>query len=570
LEESSVQESKDFLGLRGWEELLASPVDLESRLDRLLQRAMEILGAERGSIMLVDDPYGELVVTIARGWEGGPYRVPLGQGIAGWVAEHGEPLIINGEPNDPRFRGTNPEIKSALAMPLRVANRVIGVLNLSSLNRRRFTPGDMERLGSFAELAAALIENSRLYRYLLDRQGHLEHELDMASRIQRSIVKTRVPCASVRIASRLIPASAVGGDFFSVIPLDRESRYCFYCPLEVQERCQALPSEACPRKFGIMIGDVADKGMPAALIMSVLTAVLYEVGKHQVSPALVLEEVNSVFRRFFSESQYGFATLFYGFYDDTEGSLTYVRAGHEPPIHLDRSTGKARFLGGEGFPVGLMDRGEYQEVRVKLGPGDRVVLYTDGLTGARNRRGQVLGRERLLRMVEQFADKGVEEFLGAVADEMMVFTGDAPQPDDVAVMVMELEDRYDLSLTFRSDRGKVRDVVETVMAEVGDLGPEKGFALRLCLEEVINNAMEHGNRKDPEKAVYLVLKKGRGELTVKVRDEGEGFDYRAWESSWADRPLLSERGRGLVLVRHYADGLEFRGDGNEVVLSFRL
>lgn len=553
---------------RGWEDLIASPMDLEERLDRLLKRAMEILGAERGSIMLVDEPYGELVVMAARGWEGGPFRVPIGQGIAGWVAEHGEPLILDGELKDPRLKGTNPEIKSALAMPLRVKNRVIGVLNLSSLNRRRFTKEDQERLGSFAELASALIENSRLYRYLLDRQEHLDRELDMASRIQRSIVKTKVPCASVRIAGRLIPASAVGGDFFSVIPLDRESRYCFYCPLEVQEICQSLPSEACPRKFGIMIGDVADKGMPAALIMSVLTAVLYEVGKHQVSPAMILEEVNSVFRRFFSESQYGFATLFYGFYDDTEGSLTYVKAGHEPPIHLDRSSGRALFLEGEGFPVGLMERGEYQEVRVELKPGDRVVLYTDGLTGARNRRGQVLGRERLLRMVEQFADRGVDEFLGAIADEMMVFTGDAPQPDDVAVMVMELEERYDLSLALKTDRSRVRDIVEAVMGVVGEVGPERDFAVRLCLEEVINNAMEHGNRDDPEKTVYLALKKSDGGFWVKVRDEGEGFDHEEWERSWAERPLLSERGRGLVLVRHYSDGLQFRGDGNEVVLTF--
>lgn len=557
------------LGWREWEELIASPMDLERRLDQLLRRAIELLGAERGSIMLVDEPYGELVVRAAQGWEGGPYRVPVGQGIAGWVAEKGEPLIIEGKPEDERFQGTNPDIRSALAVPLQVGNRVIGVLNLSTLNRRRFNRDDLERLSSFAELAAAIIENSRLYRYLLDRQERLERELDMASRIQRSIVKTRVPCASVRIAGRLIPASAVGGDFFSVIPLDRESRYCFYCPLEVQDRCQALPSEACPRKFGIMIGDVADKGMPAALIMSVLTAVLYEVGKHRISPAEVLEEVNSIFRRFFSESQYGFATLFYGFYDDTQGSLTYVRAGHEPPILLKRDSGKARLLEGEGFPVGLMEQGDYQEVRVELDPGDRVVLYTDGLTGARNRKGQVWGRERLLSMVERFAHKGLEEFLGAVADEMMVFTGDAPQPDDVAVMVMELEDRYDLSLTVRTDRRMVRDIVDTVMAVAGGGGPERDFALKLCLEEVINNAMEHGNRDDPERAVHLALKKGPEGLVVKVRDEGEGFDYRSFESSLESRPLLSERGRGLILVRHYADRVEFRGDGNEVVLTFR-
>ncbi|MDI7252952.1 MAG: GAF domain-containing protein, partial [Actinomycetota bacterium] len=246
---------------------LASTLSLENRLDRVLDQAMELLEAERGSIMLLEEDTGELVVKAARGLDGErDFRVPVGQGISGWVARTGEPLILQDAVADRRFRGTDPSVKSALAVPLRAGERIIGVLNVSNCTRtHRFDHRDLEHLLSFADMAAVAIENARLYRELKREQEQLGKELRLASRIQRSIVSTHVPCASVRLVSRLMPASAVGGDFFSVIPLARDSRFCFYCSTDTQDRCQKLRTEFCPQKFGLMIGDVANKGLPAAL-----------------------------------------------------------------------------------------------------------------------------------------------------------------------------------------------------------------------------------------------------------------------------------------------------------------
>jgi sigma-B regulation protein RsbU (phosphoserine phosphatase) len=551
--------------------VLTASLDIDTRLDRVIDQAMELLQADRGSIMLVDENLEELVVRASRGLqESREFRVPLGEGIAGWVAKHGEPLVLQDAISDERFRGTNPNIKSALAVPLRVEGKVIGVLNVSTTSgRKRYDYLDMEHLISFADMAAAAIENARLYDALKRKQDHVNKELRLASRIQRSIISTHVPCASVRMVSRLMPASAVGGDFFSVIPLSRDSRFCFYCSSDVQDRCQNLRSEFCPDKFGVMIGDVANKGMPAALIMSVLTTILYEVGRHHVSPRTVLSEANTAFRRFFSESQYGFATLFYAFYDNTDNTLTYSKAGHEPPLLLRSQSGGLEYLEGEGFPVGLMEDGKYQERTVKLERGDKILLYTDGLTGALNAKGEILGRKKLVELVATHAHEDIESFLDALVDEVMLFAGDAPQPDDVALMVLELEDLFDLTMTVGTDVRQIRYVINSVLETLqGFKGLKDPITLRLCLEELLHNAMEHGNACDLSKKVYITVKAESRKAVIRVRDEGEGFDFTGVMSGERDPTILSERGRGLTIVDHYASELHFNREGNEAILVF--
>jgi phosphoserine phosphatase RsbU/P len=552
-------------------QVLTPSLDLNTRLDRVVEQALDLLQAERGSIMLLDDSEGELVVRASQGLEESrEFRVTLGEGISGWVAKHGEPLVLQDVVSDRRFRGTDPSVKSALAVPLRVEGKVIGVLNVSTTARqRRFDFLDLEYLGSFADMAAAAIENARLYEALKRDQSQLNKELWMASRIQRSIISTHVPCASIRMLSRLMPASAVGGDFFSVIPLSRDSRFCFYCTSEMQDRCQNLRSEFCPNKFGVMIGDVANKGMPAALIMSVLTTILYEVGRHHISPRTILNEANEAFRRFFSESQYGFATLFYAFYDNTDNTLTYTKAGHEPPLLLRGRGGELEYLEGEGFPVGLMEDGKYQEKTVKLRRGDRILLYTDGLTGALNVKGEILGRKRLVELVRAHERDDIEAFLDAMADEIMLFSGDAPQPDDIAVVVLELEDLYDLTMTVGTDVKQIRYVINSVLEILqGFEGLNDPITLRLCLEELLHNAMEHGNRCDLSKKVYITVKAEPQRAVIRVRDEGEGFDIGSLTACDEGPEILSERGRGLTIVRHFAGDLQFNREGNEATLVF--
>ena len=374
-------------------QILTASLDLPTRLDNVVDLAIRLLGADRGSIMLLDSRKDELELVTSRGLksEAANARVPIGQGIAGWVAEHRQPLILHDVVSDERFKGTDTEVTSALAIPLMAEDRLIGVLNISTLREHRFTEEDLEYLSAFADLGAVAIENALLYHRLRHKQEELEKELSLASRIQKSIIAKHVPCAAVKLIARLMPASAVGGDFYSVIPLAKDSKFCFYCSPRIQDQCQTLRSEFCPNKFGIMIGDVANKGLPAALIMAVLTTSLYELGKNHTSPGIILSEANSTFRRCFHESQYNFATLFYGFFDGTTHSFTYSKAGHDAPLLARGDTGELESLEAEGYPLGLKEDGEFEERTLVLRRGDRLILFTDGLTGALNSLGRSTG-----------------------------------------------------------------------------------------------------------------------------------------------------------------------------------
>lgn len=559
-------------------QILASSLDLPTKLERVVDLAVRLLGADRGSIFLLDERRDQLQLVASRGVEPdfANKRVGLGEGISGWVAAHRKPLILHDVISDRRFQGIDPKIKSALAIPLMVEDRLIGVLNVSTLSERRFDSEDLEYLSAFADLGAIAIENALLYHDLQRKQEELDKELSLASRIQKSIIAKYVPCAAVKVIARLMPASAVGGDFYSIIPLAKDSRFCFYCSPRIQDRCEKLRSEFCPNKFGIVIGDVANKGLPAALIMAVLTTSLYELGKHHSSPKIILSEANYTFRRCFQESQYNFATLFYGFFDGTNNSFTYSKGGHDAPLLVRFADGKILQLEAEGYPLGLKEDGEYEERTVSLNKGDRLILFTDGLTGALNSRGELYGRRRFIDFVMKHRKHEIETFLDHLIDEIMIFTGDASQPDDIAILVMDLEEEYDLTMTISTDVGEIRSVIDNVLATLEEMDGIKDpikdpLVLRLCLEELIHNAMEHGNRNDPARKVYITLKKEGSRAFIKVRDEGPGFDYRELrEREQEEEDLLSVRGRGLRIVQYYAESIIFNREGNEVTLVLLL
>ncbi len=555
-------------------QILTASLDLPTRLENVVDLALELLAADRGSIMLLDERQEELFMVTFRGLSPDAInaRVKLGEGIVGWVAEHHEPLMLQDVVSDDRFKGTNPDIRSALAIPLMAEDRLIGVLNISTMRKHHFGQEDLVYLTAFADLAAMAIQNASLYNRLQRKQEELEKELALASRIQQSIIAKHVPCAAVKLLARLMPASAVGGDFYSIIPLAKDSRFCFYCSSHIQDQCATLRSEVCPNKFGVMIGDVANKGLPAALIMAVLTTSLYELGKAHTSPKIILSEANSTFRRCFHESQYNFATLFYGFFDGTTHGFTYSKAGHDAPLLVRRADGRVESLEAEGYPVGLKEDGEFEERTVLLKRGDRLILFTDGLTGALNANKEVYGRKRFISFVEEHWDNDIETLLDHLIDEVMLFTGDAPQPDDIAVLMMDLEEEYDLTMTIGTDVKEIRSVILNVLQTLETLESEDSMILRLCLEELIHNAMEHGNCHDTSKRIYITLKKADGLAYIKVRDEGPGFDYEEVlkRNITEGRDLLSVRGRGLWLVRHYARELLFNREGNELTLVFKL
>lgn len=251
---------------------------------------------------------------------------------------------------------------------------------------------------------------------LLREMERKNTELAIAAQIQQSFLPDSIAqIEGYAIAARSVMAKEVGGDFFDVIPLE-------VVPLGKGQ-------------LGIMIADVSGKGIPAALFMA-LSRIVVRVNAtwYGRRPAAAIRDANAIIA---NDAKSGmFVTLFYGFLDSAERTLTYVNAGHNPPIHFRAVDGTLSELAATGIAMGVLPDAAYTQESVQMLPGDVLVLYTDGITEAENADLEMFGTGRLERIIlasnQLPADGLIEEILTAVRS----FTGDHPQSDDITLMVI--------------------------------------------------------------------------------------------------------------------------------------
>jgi phosphoserine phosphatase RsbU/P len=251
---------------------------------------------------------------------------------------------------------------------------------------------------------------------LLREMERKDTELAIAAEIQQSFLPdTIVQIEGYDIAARSVMAKEVGGDFFDVIPLE-------VVPLG-------------PGKLGIMIADVSGKGIPAALFMA-LSRIVVRVNAtwYANRPAAAIRDANTIIS---NDSKSGmFVTLFYGLLDSTNHTLTYVNAGHNPPIHYRASDGTLSELEATGIAMGVLDDADYTQDTIQMAQGDLLILYTDGITEAENVKQDMFDLERLENVILASRDLSSKEIIQAILNEVRVFTGDHPQSDDITLMVI--------------------------------------------------------------------------------------------------------------------------------------
>jgi NarL family two-component system response regulator LiaR len=237
-------------------------------------------------------------------------------------------------------------------------------------------------------------------------------ELALAGQIQASFLPEGLPeMAGWQFAAMLEPARETSGDFYDYIPLPNG-------------------------RLGLLVADVADKGMGAALYMALSRTLIrtYAV-EYDAQPDLVLGAVN---RRILMDTHADmFVTVFYGILDPVSGELTYCNAGHNPPYLLSaRDGGTIQELGNTGIPLGIFEETTWQQNAVQLAPGDTAVLYTDGITEAQDRQESFFGEERLLEVARANLGHSAQGINEALIREVREFVGDAPQFDDITLMVI--------------------------------------------------------------------------------------------------------------------------------------
>ncbi len=389
-----------------------SSLDLEQVLNRVMDEVIASTRAERGFVMLrgADD---QLAFVAARGMDQRTLDQPefqISRGVVERVAREGKPQLTSDAQSDGWLSARTSVVifglRSILCVPLQFKGATIGVVYVDNrLQAGIFLPADLELLTSIAASAAIAIENARLYRLAVDK-GRMERELQVAREVQASLLPRHTPqIEGWEFAAFWQPAREVAGDFYDFIPGDR---------------------------LGVVIADVSDKGMPAALFMALSRSIVRASVAHIHQPAEGISQAN---RLICADATNGmFVTLFYAQLDPVTGELVYVNAGHNPPLLLRAGSGELIELERTGMVLGIHESGPYDQRSVTLNAGDLILFYTDGVTDALDTQGNEFGLDHLRRMLLDHRGASATE-LAATLDRTLAEFGGAVRYDDITVVV---------------------------------------------------------------------------------------------------------------------------------------
>jgi sigma-B regulation protein RsbU (phosphoserine phosphatase) len=374
---------------------LSSILNLDELLNRVAELLRRLIDYQMFSILLLDASGEKLQHRFSLRFHENIHlknEIPMGTGLVGYAAQSKEAVLVPDVSKDPRYIRTNPETRSELAVPLIYKDKVIGVLDLEHTKRGFFTDDHQRTMMTLAAQVAIAIENARLYEEIARQERRLERDLALARELQQRLLPQTLPrMPHLQLAAKFVPARAIGGDLYDFIPYSLS-------------------------RLGIAIGDVSGKGAPAAIYAALVAGILRSHAPIEPGPAEMLRAVNLSLAERRIEAQ--FVSLIYAVWDDATRTLLVANSGLPRPIHVH--AGKNHVLEATGLPLGLFDDADYDEFRIKMKPGDMFVFFSDGMLDARNRNGDLFGRGRVEKIVQECspnsADSVVESLFKAVAE----------------------------------------------------------------------------------------------------------------------------------------------------------
>ncbi len=459
-----------------------------------------------------------------------------------------------------------------IAVPLVSQGELVGLLNLGPrLSEQDYSTDDRGLLNTLATQSAPAVRVAQLVR---DQQTQaranerIQHELRVAQLIQKTLLPKDLPALpGWQVTAYYQAARQVGGDFYDFIYFD-------------------------DGRLGLVIGDVTDKGVPAALLMATTRSVLRAIAQRLVAPGEVLERVNEVLYPDIPPKM--FVTCLYALLDPDSGQLQFANAGHDLPYHR-HTTGEVTELRATGMPLGLMPGMHYEEKQVWLAPGEVILFHSDGIVEAHNEHREMFGFPRLMRLVGEHEDgKTLKEF---VLDDLAAFTGaDWEQEDDITMVTLQRSEGYGVTevasrsttrsneadgnngndwrtlaeFTLASEPGNERQALARVAEAVRVLNlPTKRLEqLKTAVAEATMNAMEHGNHYQPEKPVSIQVLASHKTLSVRVTDHGGTRtlsahpDIEAPDLEAKLAELQTPRGWGLFLIKNMVDEMHISNDAS--------
>ncbi|HEY7281130.1 MAG TPA: SpoIIE family protein phosphatase [Actinomycetota bacterium] len=456
-----------------------------------------------------------------------------------------------------------------LIVPLVTQGELIGLLNLGPrLSEQEYSSDDRKLLENLAAQAAPAVRVAQLVREQqaeARERERIEHELQVAQLIQQNFLPKSTPSiAGWEVAAYYRPARTVGGDFYDFI-------------------------EFPDGRLGIVIGDVTDKGVPAALVMAATRSVVRTTASANPSPGAVLARVNDILVPDMPRNM--FVTCLYGLLDPKVGSFRFANAGHDLP-YVRRPDGRVDEFRATGMPLGLLEGMEYEEAEGTLGSGDTVLFSSDGLVEAHDPHGEMFGFPRLRERMS--THRGGANLLDRILGDLAAFTGaDWEQEDDVTIVTLACSadlpapkpptptpaaadapaprsskeqavvpaeqptSRQIVRFSLPSEPGGERAASERVaeMVEGSWLTADQAERLKTAVAEASMNAMEHGNEYRGDLPVDVEVSIWPDRLVVRITDLGTGQEADQEEPDLEAKleGRQTPRGWGMFLIRHMVD-----------------
>ena len=372
----------------------------------ILDLATQSVGARRGVLMLEENG-----VLTARAASGAGFRISTA--VRDRVMRHKESLLVSDTRLHADLRESHTIVQqgilSFLAVPLQTQDKTIGLIYVDSQNLlRQFTEEDLTLLTVMANIAAIRIENERLSE-VEQVELLMKKELEQAAEIQRNLLpREPPPVEGMELAAFSYPCRSVGGDYFDYLTL-------------------------AGGRLGIIVGDVAGKGLAAALLMSSLQARVQVLIEEPGDLGTLVGRLNASVARTCPGNR--FVTFFLCSLDPATGELSYSNAGHNPPYLLRAASGEVEQLTVGGPVLGILPAARYESAMVRIEPGDVLVMFSDGITEAQSASGEEYGEERLLAVLETVRHLPATDISRAVRESVEMFMGTAPAVDDITLVV---------------------------------------------------------------------------------------------------------------------------------------
>jgi phosphoserine phosphatase RsbU/P len=390
----------------------SSTLQLDELLSKIAKAMRSLINYDAFSILLLDPEQACLRHRFSERYDQRVLldNIPLGKGITGAAAELRDTVRVEDTLSDPRYIASHPDIRSEVAVPLIVHDRVIGVLDLESEQLAYFTDEHMRVLSLIAPQVAISVENARLYEELAQREQRMEQDLKAARKVQSVLLPREAPeVVGLQIAIGHRPAREITGDIYDFFEYgDQYSLIAF--------------------------GDSSGKGAAAALYGSLVSGLLRTVGFRKRSPAEMLRLLNSILLERRVDAH--FVTLLVVQWDVVNRRFVMANAGSMPPVICRQ--GERVQVRVEGVPLGLLEDRGYDEATVEAQPGDVILLYSDGLEDQLNSAGEDFGEARLFKTLRSHCRNPPQAIVDGIFAELDAFAEGGSLTDDQTMVLMKV------------------------------------------------------------------------------------------------------------------------------------